>query len=92
MSPAGAPSLAGDPGSQRDGRAAVVGQLEPVRAAGRGHHAAVPDPDRLRAATGSVTNADIIALRSFAGFLAEAAPEITSTAQVTRRHIEDYKP
>jgi site-specific recombinase XerD len=40
---------------------------------------------------GSVTNADI-ALRSFAGFLAEAAPEVVSTAQVTRRHIEDYKP
>jgi site-specific recombinase XerD len=40
---------------------------------------------------GSVVNTDI-ALRSFAGFLAEAAPEVTSTAQVTRRHIEDYKP
>ena len=40
---------------------------------------------------GSVVNADI-ALRSFAGFLVETAPEVTSTAQVTRRHIEDYKP
>ena len=40
---------------------------------------------------GSVTNADI-ALRSFAGFLVEAAPELTSTTQVTRRHIENYKP
>ena len=40
---------------------------------------------------GSVTNADI-ALRSFAGFLAVSAPEVTGTAQVTRRHIEDYKP
>jgi site-specific recombinase XerD len=41
--------------------------------------------------SGSVVNADI-ALRSFAGFLAEAAPEVTSTVQVTRRHVEDYKP
>jgi site-specific recombinase XerD len=40
---------------------------------------------------GSVTNADI-ALRSFAGFLVEVAPEVVSTAQVTRRHVEDYKP
>jgi site-specific recombinase XerD len=40
---------------------------------------------------GSVTGADL-ALRSFAGFLVEAAPEVVSTAQVTRRHIEDYKP
>jgi site-specific recombinase XerD len=40
---------------------------------------------------GSVANTDI-ALRSFAGFLAETAPEVTSTAQVRRRHIEDYKP
>jgi site-specific recombinase XerD len=41
--------------------------------------------------SGSVNNADQ-ALRAFAGFLVEAAPEVTSTAQVTRRHIEDYKP
>ena len=40
---------------------------------------------------GSVGGADL-ALRCFAGFLAETAPEVTSTAQVTRRHIEDYKP
>jgi site-specific recombinase XerD len=40
---------------------------------------------------GSVVNADM-ALRCFAGFLAETAPEVASTAQVTRRHIEDYKP
>ena len=40
---------------------------------------------------GSVVNADI-ALRSFAGFLAETAANVTSTALVTRRHIEDYKP
>ncbi|MGZ8801875.1 MAG: tyrosine-type recombinase/integrase [Mycobacterium sp.] len=40
---------------------------------------------------GSVTGADL-ALRSFAGFLVEIAPQVTSTAQVTRRHIEDYKP
>jgi site-specific recombinase XerD len=40
---------------------------------------------------GSVVNADI-ALRSFAGFLVEAAPEVTGTAQVTRRHVENYKP
>ena len=40
---------------------------------------------------GSVGGADL-ALRCFAAFLAQAAPEVTSTAQVTRRHIEDYKP
>ena len=40
---------------------------------------------------GSVGGADL-ALRCFAGFLVETAPEVTSTAQVTRRHIEDYKP
>jgi site-specific recombinase XerD len=40
---------------------------------------------------GSVVNTDI-ALRSFAGFLVEVAPAVTSTVQVTRRHIEDYKP
>jgi site-specific recombinase XerD len=40
---------------------------------------------------GSVTGADL-ALRSFAAFLIQAAPEVTSTGQVRRRHIEDYKP
>jgi site-specific recombinase XerD len=40
---------------------------------------------------GSVSNTDQ-ALRAFAGFLNETAPEVTSTTQVTRRHIEDYKP
>lgn len=40
---------------------------------------------------GSVAGADL-ALRSFAGFLTETAPEVSSTAAVTRRHIEDYKP
>ena len=40
---------------------------------------------------GSVVNTDI-ALRSFVGFLVETAPEVTCTAQVTRRHVEDYKP
>ncbi|MDP3891861.1 tyrosine-type recombinase/integrase [Nocardioides sp.] len=40
---------------------------------------------------GSVTGADL-ALRSFAAFLLEAAPDVTSVGQVTRRHIEDYKP
>jgi site-specific recombinase XerD len=40
---------------------------------------------------GSVANTDI-ALRSFAGFLSETAPEVTTTAQVRRRHIENYKP
>ncbi|MGE5291729.1 MAG: tyrosine-type recombinase/integrase, partial [Micromonosporaceae bacterium] len=40
---------------------------------------------------GSVSGADL-ALRSFAAFLAEAAPGVTCLAQVTRRHIEDYKP
>jgi site-specific recombinase XerD len=40
---------------------------------------------------GSVTGADL-ALRSFAAFLLEVAPEVTSVAQVTRGHVEDYKP
>jgi site-specific recombinase XerD len=40
---------------------------------------------------GSVTGADL-ALRCFAAFLVETAPEVTSTAQLTRRHLEDYKP
>ena len=33
-----------------------------------------------------------LALRSFAAFLVAAAPEVTTVDQVTRRHIEDYKP
>jgi site-specific recombinase XerD len=40
---------------------------------------------------GSVGGADL-ALRSFAAFLAQAAPEVTSTAAVARRHVEDFKP
>jgi hypothetical protein len=40
---------------------------------------------------GSVSNTDL-ALRAFAGFLVETAPEVLSVAQVSRRHIEDYKP
>lgn len=40
---------------------------------------------------GSVSNTDQ-ALRAFAGFLVQTAPEVTSLGQVTRRHIEDYKP
>ena len=40
---------------------------------------------------GSVGGADL-ALRAFAGFLAQTVPEVASIAQVTRRHIEDYKP
>ncbi|MBV9094077.1 MAG: hypothetical protein JO132_09410 [Streptosporangiaceae bacterium] len=40
---------------------------------------------------GSVSGADL-ALRCFAAFLAQAAPGVVSIAQVTRRHIEDYKP
>lgn len=40
---------------------------------------------------GSVAGADL-ALRSFAAYLVEAAPEVTSIDQVTRRHVEDYKP
>jgi site-specific recombinase XerD len=40
---------------------------------------------------GSVSGAGL-ALRSFAAFLAQAAPGVAGIAQVTRRHIEDYKP
>lgn len=40
---------------------------------------------------GSVMGADL-ALRCFATFLTQEAPEVTSVADVTRAHIEDYKP
>jgi hypothetical protein len=40
---------------------------------------------------GSVNNADI-ALRCFAGFLVDTAPEVSCISEVTRRHIENYKP
>jgi site-specific recombinase XerD len=39
----------------------------------------------------SVVNADQ-ALRCFAAFLAEAAPGVTGLAQITRRHVEAFKP
>jgi site-specific recombinase XerD len=40
---------------------------------------------------GSVTGTDL-ALRSFAAFLVDTAPDVTSVTMVTRRHVEDYKP
>jgi site-specific recombinase XerD len=40
---------------------------------------------------GSVKGTDL-ALRSFAAFLRETAPEVTSVGQVTRSHVEEYKP
>jgi site-specific recombinase XerD len=40
---------------------------------------------------GSVVNTDQT-LRCFAAFLAEAAPGLTGLAQVTRRHVEAFKP
>jgi site-specific recombinase XerD len=40
---------------------------------------------------GSVNGADL-ALRSFAAFLTETAPEVDGTTDVVRRHVEDYKP
>ena len=40
---------------------------------------------------GSVSGTDL-ALRSFAAFLAETSPPATSLAQVTRRHVEAFKP
>jgi site-specific recombinase XerD len=40
---------------------------------------------------GSVSGADL-ALRSFAAFLADTAPDVVSVAAVTRRHVEGYKP
>ncbi|MGH3813351.1 MAG: tyrosine-type recombinase/integrase [Pseudonocardiaceae bacterium] len=39
---------------------------------------------------GSVTNTDL-ALRCFTEFLTASCPEVTSTAHVTRRHVESYK-
>ena len=40
---------------------------------------------------GSVVNTDQT-LRCFAAFLAEAAPGLTGLAQITRRHVEAFKP
>jgi site-specific recombinase XerD len=40
---------------------------------------------------GSVRNTDM-ALRSFAAFLAEQAPDVTSVADVRRAHVEAFKP
>ena len=40
---------------------------------------------------GSVSNADQ-ALRAFAGFLHQSAPDVVSVAAVVRGHIEAYKP
>jgi site-specific recombinase XerD len=40
---------------------------------------------------GSVGGADL-ALRSFAAFLSEQSVPVTSVAQVSRRHVEDFKP
>jgi site-specific recombinase XerD len=40
---------------------------------------------------GSVVNTDQT-LRCFAAFLAEAAPQVTGLAQITRRHVEAFKP
>ena len=40
---------------------------------------------------GSVNGADL-ALRSFTTFLAQQEPRVDSIAQVSRRHVEDYKP
>jgi len=40
---------------------------------------------------GSVNGADL-ALRSFTSFLVETSPAMVSTADITRRHVEDYKP
>jgi hypothetical protein len=40
---------------------------------------------------GSVSGADL-ALRSFAAFLAESPSPVSSLAQVTRRHVEAFKP
>ncbi len=40
---------------------------------------------------GSVGGADL-ALRSFAAFLVQTAPQVRSVADVVRRHVEDYKP
>jgi hypothetical protein len=40
---------------------------------------------------GSVTGVEL-GLRSFAGFLLETHPDVTTVAAVTRAHIEAYKP
>ena len=86
-------AVSGPPaGRQRDGARRPAGRPGARRPADHGHDAPLPDPDRLRAAPGQASGGADLALRAFAGFLAETAPEVTSTAQVTRAHIEDYKP
>jgi site-specific recombinase XerD len=40
---------------------------------------------------GSVSGADL-ALRSFTSFLVQTSPAMVSTVDITRRHVEDYKP
>jgi hypothetical protein len=40
---------------------------------------------------GSVSGADL-ALRSFAAFLVETTPQVSDVGDVTRRHVEKYKP
>ena len=49
-------------------------------------------PARPRGQPRSASSSTDQALRSFAGFLLERAPDVTTVNQVTRRHIEDYKP
>ncbi len=40
---------------------------------------------------GSVKGADL-ALRSFTAFVAENSPQLVTVSEITRRHVEDYKP
>ena len=58
----------------------------------RGHDAPLPGQIGCLLRPGSVGGRPpgLALLRR--AFLVESAPEVTSTAQVTRRHIEDYKP
>ena len=59
-------------------------ELEPAVPQIAAVDAPLPGPDRLRAAAAAACENADQALRCFAAFLARAAPEVTSIAQVTR--------
>ena len=79
-------------GSQRDGIAACLGRPPARHPADRGHDAPLPDPDQLRAAPRQRQRRRPRAalVRRIPG--RDRPRGDHATAQVTRRHIEDYKP
>jgi hypothetical protein len=81
------------PRQVRDDRAAGAANLARTRGstADREHDAPLSREISCILRPGSVNGTDL-ALRSFAAYRVQTAPEVTGTAQVTRRHIENYKP